>query len=215
MMVSLNEVEAMTLKGVRGAGFSWGIAEDAGKAMRWLAAEGLPWLPALVARLDRGQVLAPPRLPMTGNRIVAARAGVLLCPLLAGVLISDLLHKPPPSGFEVNQVAIPLLLVPFIARTFAPLGGTVHVSWMDKTIELAGARLLHASGLDAAGVDETANVGVAIAEGATTPSVVAPSGVAVDAALWARLDTFAMRTYVPEGELSRRLGAGANLDDND
>ena len=39
---SLNELDAMARKAARGAGYSWGLAEEAGRATRWLAAAGLP-----------------------------------------------------------------------------------------------------------------------------------------------------------------------------
>jgi hypothetical protein len=35
MMRSLNEIEAMAKRAVRGAGLAWGLAEEAGKALRW------------------------------------------------------------------------------------------------------------------------------------------------------------------------------------
>ena len=39
---SLAEIDALSRKACRGAGYSWGLAEDAGKAVRWLTAYGLP-----------------------------------------------------------------------------------------------------------------------------------------------------------------------------
>jgi hypothetical protein len=50
MTFSLNEVEAMGKRAARGAGLDWGIAEEAGKAARWLTARGLPG-PELLAEL--------------------------------------------------------------------------------------------------------------------------------------------------------------------
>ena len=37
MNVSMNEVESMAKTAARGAGYSWGLAEEAGKATRWLS----------------------------------------------------------------------------------------------------------------------------------------------------------------------------------
>ena len=44
---SLNEIEALAKKAARGSGCSWGVAEDAGRAVRWLEARGLPGAEAL------------------------------------------------------------------------------------------------------------------------------------------------------------------------
>ncbi|MEL7259121.1 MAG: DUF3726 domain-containing protein, partial [Pseudomonadota bacterium] len=42
MSWSLNEVESLARKAARGAGYSWGLAEEAGKATRWTCAAGWP-----------------------------------------------------------------------------------------------------------------------------------------------------------------------------
>ena len=41
MDYSLNEYEALAFKAARGAGLAWGIAEEAGKAVRTLSSLGL------------------------------------------------------------------------------------------------------------------------------------------------------------------------------
>ena len=40
MTWSLNELEAEVKKAIKGAGLSWGLAEEGSKAVRWLAAHG-------------------------------------------------------------------------------------------------------------------------------------------------------------------------------
>ena len=47
--LSLNEVETLAAKAARGAGADWGVAEDLGRAARWLAGRGLGWAPPLIA----------------------------------------------------------------------------------------------------------------------------------------------------------------------
>ena len=41
MSLSLNEVESLAKKAARGTGYPWGLAEEAAKASRWLAARGV------------------------------------------------------------------------------------------------------------------------------------------------------------------------------
>jgi hypothetical protein len=71
--LSLNEVETWSAKAARGAGLSWGLAEDAGRAARRLAAAGLAFAPSIL-RLETDQAPAvmaarladlPPTLPVT------------------------------------------------------------------------------------------------------------------------------------------------------
>ena len=42
MTWSLNEIESLAKNATRGAGRDWGLAEEAGKATRWLCAAGWP-----------------------------------------------------------------------------------------------------------------------------------------------------------------------------
>ncbi len=61
--LSLNEVETLAAKAARGAGLSWGLAEDVGRAARRLAAAGRPWASAVVGlSTDPGPALAGARL---------------------------------------------------------------------------------------------------------------------------------------------------------
>jgi len=53
MLCSLNEIEAQLRKAARGAGLSWGLAEEAGKAGRWLAMHGIDALPAFAALYEQ------------------------------------------------------------------------------------------------------------------------------------------------------------------
>jgi hypothetical protein len=53
MLFSLNEIEAQLRKAARGAGLPWGLAEEAGKAARWLAMHGIDGLPASAALFEQ------------------------------------------------------------------------------------------------------------------------------------------------------------------
>ena len=55
MTFALNEIEAMAKGAARGAGFDWGIAEETGKSVRWLAARGLPGPELLIKTLKRSE----------------------------------------------------------------------------------------------------------------------------------------------------------------
>ena len=51
MALSQNEIESLCIKAARGAGYSWGLAEQAGFAAGWLAARGLDATAPLLALL--------------------------------------------------------------------------------------------------------------------------------------------------------------------
>ncbi|MGC1487905.1 MAG: DUF3726 domain-containing protein, partial [Albidovulum sp.] len=56
---SQSEIEALGIKAARGAGYDWGMAEEAGMAARWLAHEGLPGPELLLACLQAPRGQAP------------------------------------------------------------------------------------------------------------------------------------------------------------
>ena len=79
MSYSLNEFEALALKAARGAGLPWGLAEEAGKAVRILSSFGFDAGPVLLEALKapkheyNGLMCGPSR-----RRIAAVGAEALL-----------------------------------------------------------------------------------------------------------------------------------------
>lgn len=59
MTYSLNEVDAMAKRAVRGAGYDWGVAEDMAQAVRWLCARDLDGIGALARALSAGIEIMP------------------------------------------------------------------------------------------------------------------------------------------------------------
>jgi hypothetical protein len=53
MRCSLNEIDSQLRKAARGAGLPWGLAEEAGKAARWLEMHGIACLPVFAALFER------------------------------------------------------------------------------------------------------------------------------------------------------------------
>jgi len=89
--LSLNQVEHTARKAARAAGYAWGLADEVGRALRWLHAYRLPGASMLAAHLDcvggddgGGKFMGPESL--TG--VWRAAAGVL-DPLLTGASLAD------------------------------------------------------------------------------------------------------------------------------
>ncbi len=91
---SLGEISALAIKAVRGSGLPWGLAEEAGWALRWLGRAGQPG-PAALARALRADDLSA---------------------LLLGVQAADR------GGIDgdLGPVGEPLLAVPFLTRCVPP-----------------------------------------------------------------------------------------------
>jgi hypothetical protein len=198
--VSLNEIDAMAKKATRGAGHAWGIAEEAGRAARWLESRGLPGLAALLGCLESGET---------------ARSA-----LVAGASLADRAQEIAAGrSLTVTAVTSPLLVLPFAAAA-------AHMARCDAELVWPGGRLRLANGLALLAGRETVlaegpvDLTLRPATGAADDAglVERIGGVIVDLELWRALDRLAAKTYVPASQTSRqRAGAGGGMQniDND
>lgn len=207
MILSFNEIEALTSKATRGAGLDWGLAEEAAFAARWLAERGLDWSSAVLLRC-RSHVGDATQVAETLVR------GEALCPLRLGAYLADAGISP--RGLTLRDVAVPLLLLPFVARIGSdPL---VVAFGRDPAYAIAGAETYSfgSSGDTEAGLSTAA---VALTLGAL-PKTLSPLSIRtrplpVPASVLDALAVFERQTYVPATAQSRIAGAGAGLSDND
>ena len=217
MYGSLNEIQTMVLKAARGAGLPWGLAEEAASAARWLAARDLPGLASLAALLERiGSTGDTSLMPVTDADRWKSDGG-WLPGLHAGVAFLDLAGEIEEEGsLTLENVAEPLLFLPFAAAASLVCERPLAVSWpgcekMVSAGDIVGAVPIAQLASHAAEV-EVRVINAPPLSPAPKPEAMS---VEIDDHVWARLNAFAKRTYVPESEESRARGAGAGGIDND
>ena len=211
MIVSLNEIEGLSYKAARGAGMSWGLAEEAAFATRWLAVRDANWGRSLIALLERHGDTAAPALREL--EMSSSRAGVAMCPIHAGAAVADLL--PFNNRMTLHDVLLPVWLLPFAER-IARATLNVELTWStgvcsvraDAPLPLSASELPER--LEWLRIERRASNRT---DSATRSAI--PAGVPADPGDWAKLETWAHRTYVPASLKSRLAGAGAGLSDND
>lgn len=189
---SLNEIEALAKKAARGIGYSWGIAEDAGRAVRWLEARGLPGAKAL-------ESLAEARITK----------GSPECTLTIGCALSDGVFDTEVGSF--GQLTSPILLIPFAAWVAErrQLGLAVHID--ENVVRLSADGEL----LDGAIASPKTGL-VTVEPHDIDDQTVTPGHRAfVDCDTIVALEAMAHKTYAPATAASREAGAGAGLTDND
>jgi len=200
--LSLSEIEALCRKAARGSGCPWGMAEEAGKVARWLAAHGLPGPEALAALLS-----APRTCWCSGTDATPD------CALARGAELSDeaaaiLEH----GGRDFGTVAQPLLMLAQAGQAASALGVALTLEWSGfrATCSPHGLSVEQAALRDTAiAADVACRVGPVpvmsrVAEARARP--------VADAAL-AMLEALAAKTHAPATDASRMSGAGAtNLD---
>lgn len=210
MSLSLNEVDALARKATRGAGYPWGFAEEASKAVRGLCAHGFDGCAVLADSLaqtdgrDLSQIMPRPGA-------VWKAPGGLLCPIAAGAALLD--HLDVRFPLQLEQVVQPLLLAPFALAMARALERGVCLAWEDTRLTTDGAALVLCGPAGASRVSsvELSLVPVPV-QGTPRPQTTraTPDAEALD-----RLHRLAARTYAPATEASRVSGAGAGLSDND
>ena len=210
MILSLNEIDALSRKATRGAGYPWGLAEEAGRAVRWLCARGMDGGAALADLLDqRDSHMLSEATPVLSGDTWAANGGPL-CPLVTGAAVSDMAASLADSHLHLILVQQPILLVPFVGWAAQSLSSPLTLFWE------AGQAISDGTGLHLIGQLPGMAEHMQITPGGVLPRPVSLANRAQigDDSL-ARLDQFAHRTYAPATEASRLKGAGAGVSDND
>lgn len=214
MSWSLTEIETLSRKAARGAGLSWGLAEEAGKAARWLAAAGLPGPQVLADLLTRNDGAEYEALcPMEADEGQWVARGGTLCPLISGAVLCDNAQRLTTGDLTLGRTAAPMLLLPYLDAAARQCRTVLTVRWNGTAVTLGQAAGATGTGLDAPMTDE---VTISSAKtGATAPPLTQATRGDIPTEVAQRLTTFAERTYAPETEESRLSGAGAGLTDND
>lgn len=211
MTDSLNEIEAHAKKAARGGGYDWGVAEEVGKAVRWLEAQSLLGGAALAVHLAPQANDGPPQ---TLDGDWSSATGVL-CPLTAGAALNDCADLLTATHSQVlKNVTQPLLVVPFAAWAALHIKHQLTMSWGSVRATTNGYDL-HVDGSDDdLNTPQTTALSCSLAQGSQNLAEPALRGN-VSAGAWAKLNLFAQHTYAPATEASGLLGAGAGVSDND
>jgi hypothetical protein len=212
--LSFNEAEMLCLKAARGAGMSWGLAEEAGFAARWLYARGIDGPAALLAHLEwaDGRPCDAVRPAAVGD--LRAHDGGLLCPIALGTAVSDSadLGKAGTSAVT-GPVHRPVLVLPFLHALARGSGKTMALAWAGHRVTVGPDGDVRG---DVAPLSALERAELELSQGASAereprrPDRAAP----LSAQTLSRLDDYAMRTTVP-ASASSRADAGSASGDND
>ncbi len=239
MIVSLNEIESLSWRAALRVGATYGAADDAATAVRWLLARGLPALPPLVAALDRvaggvshwGRLEEQPASAGGRSRsgLWSADEGRQLSIVLIGGAAADWFGAcaaDGPAELCLEPVDVPLLLLPSLLIAAAEQGFDVQVGWSGFAASGRGS-VVSFQGCGDAGLAarRAAAVTAALLSPGEKPAAgrvleerlgsVCEEGIRVDGDIWLRLDRHAHGMLVPESRASRAGGAGPAGSDND
>ena len=213
--LTLAETESYLRKAARACGLDWGIAEEAGKAARWLAAFDLPGPETMLAHLQQ--------LPAGEYRQFIPDCscepwqapGGLLCPVITGAALADRsLQMLSGHCFRLAATAYPLLLAATVGQAarchravFTTAWAGVRVSCFENGLSIEGNR-------DDLLLERVDNITCQQDELSEPQQLPSTQSYAIDYDVFKAIDQLAFLTYAPATEASR-AGAGAGLTDND
>ena len=125
-MQSLSEIDTTSKRASKAAGFSWGIAEEIGKAIRSLELFGLPGVINLNLYLKKIKDKHPKKV----NKIEKENKHKELCPIYCGVAFLDQCKQLEIlKTIKFYNVNYPMLIVPFVSKASEILGKKILIQF--------------------------------------------------------------------------------------
>lgn len=215
MNVSLNEIDAMSKRASRGAGLSWGLAEEAGKATRWLVAHefaGLEMLADIIDRLDKKTLDDVSPIIVAG--VWQSRSDVL-SPFTSGAMLSDRASEIA-AGEELvlGPLCQPLALAPYVAAAAKLSGHVFELRWSDVVMTVAADKASLDQGIPDPGASVAQTTFCLAVDREIANPIRCITNCNADPRIWARLNDYARLIYAPATEASRLAGAGEGTTDS-
>ena len=213
--MTLAEIESYLRKAARARGLDWGIAEEAGKAARWLAAFDLPGPETLMAQLQQLEGKDYADFIPDCSRDPWQAPGGLLCPIISGAALADRSAQMLDGHcFRLGPTAYPLLLAATVGqaarrhrRVFTTAWAGVRVSCFENGLSIDGNR-------DDLLLDRVDAVSCRLGDLSEPQQLPSTMAYAIDRDVFRQIDALAFETYAPATAASR-AGAGPGLTDND
>jgi hypothetical protein len=213
--LTLVEAESYLRKAARASGLDWGIAEEAGKAARWLAAFDLPGPETMLAHLQQLPAGEYRQFLPDCSREPWQAPGGLLCPVITGAALADRSTQMLDGHcFRLAATAYPLLLAATVGQAarchrtvFTTTWAGVRVSCFENGLSIEGNR-------DDLTLSRVEAVTCQLDDLSVPQQLPSTLAYAIDPEIFQRIDRLAFQTYAPATEASR-AGAGAGLTDND
>tara|TARA_Y100000591_G_C21632720_1_gene593638 strand:+ start:8 stop:619 length:612 start_codon:yes stop_codon:yes gene_type:complete len=203
-MRSLSEIETTSKRASKAAGFSWGEAEEVGKSIRLLELFGLPGIQNLTQYYQKKEKKKFENISVINKNNRPLKNP--FCPILLGICLLDQIRSLENSKiYAFNNVAFPILLLPFLSRSSEIIGKKILLKF-DKNNYLLNFNL---------------NIFSNSFRGKFPPLAKKTRIYFLDnkdnfsAKDWNKLYRLSENTFVEETDSLKKGAAGAGLTDND
>jgi|TARA_B100002051_G_scaffold157890_1_gene149320 hypothetical protein len=203
-MKTLSEIDTTSKRATRGAGFSWGIAEEVGKNMRLLELYGLPGIKNLNKFLKDYKEKQFQKITLISETNYASKNP--FCPITLGTNFIDqvnLLDKK--VNIQISNLAFPILFIPFVSRASEIVGKKIFLKVDDKEFLFNLNQSIYSNYLKNEILENCNNIKISFLE----------NNNSFNEDEWKELYKLSEDTFVEETESLKIGAAGAGLTDND
>jgi len=203
-MKSLSEIDTVSKRSSRAAGYSWGIAEEVGKNIRLLEIFSLPGIKNLNDFLNKKKNIKLENLTLIteDNNINNAQ----YCPVIAGVnFLDQIKNLETLSEIKFKNIAYPILFLPFVSRASEILGKRILLKLDEKEFLMNFNNAIHSNFSKQEIIKTAESISIKILKNEDSFSENE----------WKELYKLSEETFVEENDSLKKSGAGAGLTDND
>ena len=203
-MKSLSEIDTVSKRATRGAGFDWGIAEEVGKNIRMLEMLGIAGIKNLNHYYKIKVKKNFEKISLIDKENKKKR--LEYCPIIAGVSFLDQVRSLENlSEIKFENIAFPILFLPFVSRASEIVGRKILLKVDNRNFLLNYNTSIYSNSLNEGVTTIGNNVVVKFLENLDS----------FEENEWKELYTLSEKTFVEENESLKQGAAGAGLTDND
>ena len=203
-MKSLSEIDTVSKRSSRAAGYSWGVSEEIGKNIRLLEMFSLPGIKNLNDFYKKKKKLNLKNLKFINkeNKIKDSQ----LCPIVAGTnFLDQIINLKNLNEIKFERIAYPLLFLPFVSRASEVIGKRIYMKIEDKEFLLNFNSSIYSNFFKKEIIELAETISLEIIENQDL----------FDDNEWEELYKLSEETFVEESEALKQSAAGAGLTDND
>jgi len=203
-MKSLSEIDMVSKRSSRAAGYSWGIAEEVGKNVRLLEFFRLPGIKNLNGFLNDKKNIKLENLTVIVENNSPNNSQY--CPVIAGVNFLDQIKTLETlNEIRFKNIAYPMLFLPFVSRASEVLGKRILLKLDQKEFLMNFNNCIYSNfpKKEIINIAESVSIKILKNEDSFTENE------------WKELYKLSEETFVEENENLKNTGAGAGLTDND
>ena len=203
-MKSLSEIDTVSKRSSKAAGYSWGISEEIGKNIRLLEMFSLPGIKNLNDFYKKKKDLKLEELTLIKEKNETSKSK--FCPIIAGVSFLDQVGNfKNINEIKFINIAYPILFLPFVSRASEVIGKRIHLKLDNKEFIMNFNNSISYNFFKSEIVELSEVISINILENKDTFSEIE----------WKELYKLSEDTFVEENDSLKQSGAGAGLTDND